>query len=66
MILVDRSAEERRVDGGLFDLTGRVAVVTALEAFLAALPLVALGALLLWIRLRGNDRDYRVEGMLDL
>ena len=42
------------------------AVVTALEAFLAALPLIALGALLLWIRLRGNDRDYRVEGMLDL
>ena len=42
------------------------AVVTALEAFVAALPLVALGALLLWIRLRGNDRDYRVEGMLDL
>ena len=41
-------------------------LITALSTFVTALPLVALAAVLLWIRLRDNDRGYRVEGMLDL
>lgn len=42
------------------------ALVGAIEMFVTALPVVALMAVLLWVRLNATDRNYRVEGMLDL
>lgn len=42
------------------------ALLTAIRIFLVALPLVALGSVIFWVRLREVDRDFRVEGMLDL
>ena len=62
----------RIFDGGATSFAQQVpftvgsGLITALSTFVTALPLVALAAVLLWIRLRDNDRGYRVEGMLDL
>ena len=42
------------------------AVTTAATAFIASVPLVVLACVLLWLWLRDHDREYPVEGMLDL